>query len=70
MKNKQMDIEELCTLVKSQWLLADLQDISPGCLPPNLNTQVKTTLHGTFALQMNYMIDIGIKRGLIVTLTH
>ncbi|XP_077284076.1 recQ-mediated genome instability protein 1-like [Arctopsyche grandis] len=59
MKDKQIDIEELSRLVKSQWLLADLQDISPGCLPPNLKTQVKTTIQGTHALQMNSLIDIG-----------
>lgn len=46
-------------MVKNQWMLCDLQEISPGCLPPNLLSQVKTTLNGIYTLQMNFLIDIG-----------
>ncbi|XP_068617889.1 recQ-mediated genome instability protein 1-like [Battus philenor] len=50
---------EVQTLAKEQWLLNDLKDICPGCLPPNLRNQKSTTLNGRFVLQINAAVDIG-----------
>lgn len=47
------------SLAKEQWLLNDLKDICPGCLPVNLKCQQKITLNGRFVLQINASVDIG-----------
>ncbi|CAH2043182.1 unnamed protein product, partial [Iphiclides podalirius] len=50
---------EVQNLAKEQWLLNDLKDICPGCLPANLKHQQKTILNGRFVLQINAAVDIG-----------
>ncbi|KAG6462874.1 hypothetical protein O3G_MSEX013513 [Manduca sexta] len=54
-----LSLTEVQNLAKEQWLLNDLNDICPGCLPPNLASQTKTVLNGRYMLQINATIDIG-----------
>ncbi|XP_065183558.1 recQ-mediated genome instability protein 1-like [Sycon ciliatum] len=46
-------------LVREQWLLGDLRDISPGCLPAWLPQSQVGVLSGTYALQVNQAVDVG-----------
>ncbi|XP_059057904.1 recQ-mediated genome instability protein 1-like [Achroia grisella] len=50
---------EILHSAKEQWLLNDLKDICPGSLPANLRNIKKTQLNGKYALQINYVVDIG-----------
>ncbi|XP_026756199.2 recQ-mediated genome instability protein 1-like [Galleria mellonella] len=51
--------QEIKNSAREQWLLNDLKDICPGCLPPNLKDMKKIQLDGRYALQINAVIDIG-----------
>nr|XP_026501003.1 recQ-mediated genome instability protein 1-like [Vanessa tameamea] len=44
---------------KEQWLLNNLTDVCPGCLPQNLKSRVKIELNGQYVLQINALVDIG-----------
>ncbi|XP_067000187.2 recQ-mediated genome instability protein 1 [Anabrus simplex] len=49
---------ELLDFVAQQWTLADLREISTGCLPPNLSQVMKITLPGKYSLQVEYVLNI------------
>ncbi|KPJ02509.1 RecQ-mediated genome instability protein 1 [Papilio xuthus] len=57
--NAEYSERKVQTLAKEQWLLNDLKDICPGCLPQDLRSQPKTTLTGRFVLQIIACVDIG-----------
>ncbi|KAM3959627.1 recQ mediated genome instability 1 [Aphomia sociella] len=59
MANSNCSEQELFTSAKEQWLLNDLKEICPGCLPHNLKNEPKTMLQGRYALQVNAVLDIG-----------
>lgn len=52
-------LQRLKNSVYEQWLSADLEEIGVQCLPPDLSAAQKTTLHGSYALQINGIRDIG-----------
>ncbi|OWF53628.1 recQ-mediated genome instability protein 1-like [Mizuhopecten yessoensis] len=46
-------------LVFEQWLLADLHELGTRCLPNGLAEVAKYQLSGTYALQIDSMVDVG-----------
>ncbi|XP_046989742.1 recQ-mediated genome instability protein 1-like [Schistocerca americana] len=57
-EGERYNYSEMQEFVTQQWELADLREISPGCLPPNLALQKKTVLTGKYSLQVESMCDI------------
>uniref|UniRef100_A0AAG5DMF9 RecQ-mediated genome instability protein 1 n=1 Tax=Anopheles atroparvus TaxID=41427 RepID=A0AAG5DMF9_ANOAO len=58
-ENPKISNESLFQFALSQWLLADLNDVGVGALPPMLNGKIEAhTLSGTFPVQMQHLIDI------------
>ncbi|XP_046969732.1 recQ-mediated genome instability protein 1-like [Vanessa cardui] len=51
--------DEIKLQTKEQWLLNNLTDVCPGCLPQNLKSRVKIELNGQYVLQINALVDIG-----------
>ncbi|XP_015923015.2 recQ-mediated genome instability protein 1 isoform X2 [Parasteatoda tepidariorum] len=61
-KQEQIDAISSSSLkecVYNQWLSADLEEIGVSSLPRDLLTIQKTTLNGPFALQANFIRDVG-----------
>ncbi|CAH0755601.1 unnamed protein product [Diatraea saccharalis] len=50
---------DIKNLAREQWLLNDLKDICPGCLPQNLKDNKRTILNAKYILQINAVVDIG-----------
>ncbi|XP_069123332.1 recQ-mediated genome instability protein 1-like [Argopecten irradians] len=46
-------------LVFEQWLLADLHELGTHCLPNGLTEATKYQLSGSYALQIDSMVDVG-----------
>ncbi|XP_060085576.1 recQ-mediated genome instability protein 1-like isoform X2 [Ylistrum balloti] len=46
-------------LVFEQWLLADLHELGTRCLPNGLGEAAKHQLSGSYALQIDSMVDVG-----------
>ncbi|XP_033738041.1 recQ-mediated genome instability protein 1-like [Pecten maximus] len=46
-------------LVFEQWLLADLHELGTHCLPNGLTEAMKYQLSGSYALQIDSMVDVG-----------
>ncbi|KAK3920584.1 RecQ-mediated genome instability protein 1 [Frankliniella fusca] len=58
-ENNQYSLKDLECFVYDQWLLADLRDFGVGSLPPNLEGNLKTTIQGKMACQVELITDIG-----------
>ncbi|CAG0887601.1 unnamed protein product [Darwinula stevensoni] len=52
-------LNELKELVLEQWLLSDLRELATHVLPHQLSLAHKRVLTGPFALQMNWVRDVG-----------
>lgn len=46
--------------VYEQWLLADLHELETCCLPPEVVSAQKYELSGTYALQIDSIVDVGV----------
>ncbi|XP_078337038.1 uncharacterized protein LOC111101260, partial [Crassostrea virginica] len=55
----QLSQTQLNGLIFEQWLLADLKEIGSKCLPDQIASSPKFQLNGTFALQVDSMVDVG-----------
>ncbi|KAL5010111.1 hypothetical protein ScPMuIL_012416 [Solemya velum] len=49
---------KLNDMVYEQWLLSDLHELGMSCLPVNLATDVRFNLIGTYALQIDSIVDV------------
>ncbi|KAJ9594135.1 hypothetical protein L9F63_014451, partial [Diploptera punctata] len=58
-QNDRFSHDDLKKFVLEQWKLADLTEMGQGCLPPNLASITKTTLPGRYAVQVEWMKDVG-----------
>ncbi|KAL3882558.1 hypothetical protein ACJMK2_028893 [Sinanodonta woodiana] len=50
--------QQLYNLVYEQWLLSDLHELHTSCLPEGLSGIAKFRLKGTFALQIDSIVDV------------
>ncbi|KAK3611045.1 hypothetical protein CHS0354_017471 [Potamilus streckersoni] len=50
--------QQLYNLVYEQWLLSDLHELQTSCLPEGLSGIAKFHLKGTFALQIDSVVDV------------
>lgn len=58
--SSQMSIEDLYRSAYEQWLLSDLAESAVECLPLSVrNNKNEFEFTGSYALQMQYLIDIG-----------
>ncbi|KAF4532824.1 hypothetical protein B566_EDAN002675 [Ephemera danica] len=51
-------IAKLHDFAYQQWLLGNLREMSPGCLPPNLQQQRLVVLNGKYSLQAEKIVDV------------
>ncbi|KAK7869487.1 hypothetical protein R5R35_008199 [Gryllus longicercus] len=57
-ENSHYSVSDLQEFVRKQWELSDLRDSSGGSLPPNLQNQMKITLRGKYAVQIESVLNI------------
>lgn len=52
--------DDINSQVYEQWLLADLHELETCCLPGEITTSQKFELIGTYALQIDSIVDVGV----------
>ncbi|XP_071439724.1 recQ-mediated genome instability protein 1-like [Hetaerina americana] len=56
---RQVSIFDIQNFAFEQWLLVDLRTMGIGSLPPSLSLQKELILNGKYAVQVEYVINIG-----------